>query len=1498
MGLSIQEAKRAVIDFCSEYPAAYQVQYKLRETQEEVFNEKAKIEDVGKIYGAYFPSRGIAGFAVANFRDKKDFEGTLKHEILGHFGINTCTGKEKHALLKSIVASKNELGINKLWGDITRDYPEHNDLLKAEEAFAFTCEKVKAVDSRQASRGEAIFDRCQAGVTTFDIQGLEDLTQYLAGQLKSRDRVLKIRPETDYQQFKKEEKIVKKKPFHETVAEKLIEEIKAGTAPWQRPWEPGYEQHGIPHNPTSGKRYRGINAIHLMCQGRKDSRWLTYNQGQKIGAQVRRGEKGTQVQYWKFNEEQVQRDENGNVVKDDKGKPKKIIVQLERPKLFTATVFNAEQLDGMPPLEDKKPVSWDVNQRAENILNASKATILNDQNDSAFYRLSSDSIHLPPKEQFSSPEKYYATALHELGHWSGHSERLDRDMQNPFGSKGYAKEELRAEISSMLLGSELGVGHDPSQHAAYVGSWVKVLEEDPMEIFRAAADAEKISGFILGLENIQEQEMQNDRKQEYNSIALDYLKANYSLNSLDEDHLKALEKSASEGDAPIVGAMKLSEEFSLKLNDDGFIHSVATNFPAHEGELKATSELRLSFQGAIEDSKAFKYSFDSSRSDLRHIVALDLTNNTSEVIQTFDKSNNEVAADPDAFIKDVLSLSNEVKRALRLNETIDQYTQIFEVDIATPLADESVSFSHFEAFVGGDTLEESLRSHGLATLGDVTGNDPYKLYDNAFVNLSPVFGIPEDYDESDSAYFERKGLAQHLSLQAEKVLGVDWNDLRRGVALMDAEQLAQEQEGEVRGNPEAKSLQQLRHELDLADQAVQEITSKPESSSPSDAIAAFEAQGIARKALMDAEQLAQEQESEVRDNPDATDAEKVAAKEERKSAEMAALLADKEAQEYAREMMQKEVDYLTEQRDLAVQTTQKLMSSPENSTPSEVIAAVEAQGVAERALFLAEQQLNPDSVSGVEINIPSEASADDLVNAALSHVSDQNKAVSKEKIFIDVPYKEKDAAKELGAKWDRAERSWFIPPGLDSSPFQKWQNQEQANSGQEKASNPPAQQPAEQEVKKTYLAVPFKDKDQAKKAGAKWDKGAKSWYADSSANMDVLKKWLPENTITEQTPSLTPREEFAQALTSMGCVVTGDHPIMDGKKHRIATNDDKSGQKTGFYVGYLDGHPAGYIKDNRTGDEMRWKSKGYALSSEDKAKLAAEAANKKEARELERSKEQQATSERLYKQLERLEPVEKLTPYLNTKGLSAHAGVFTDKENKTTFIPAHDKDGKIWTMQYINEDGTKRFAKDSRKEGCYHVVGGEDALSKAPAIFVGEGYATAATIAEVMECATVAAFDSGNLEVVAKELKEKYPDKPFVIIGDDDAHLVMTQGKNVGREKAEAAAEAISASAVFPTFTERERGWPAGVAKVTPESYRNKEISSEQKSALSRIKRFSDFNDMGEIGELGRAGIKRQLSAVLSLNEKRKLENKEEISLAQEQKQQQSESKSRSRRVG
>jgi antirestriction protein ArdC/phage/plasmid primase-like uncharacterized protein len=291
-----------------------------------------------------------------------------------------------------------------------------------------------------------------------------------------------------------------KRPFHEVVAEQLIEQIKAGAAPWQKSWSADGLLGLMPMNPTTGARYRGINSIFLMSQGRSDPRWVTFKQAQANEWQVRKGEKGTQIQYWKFEDSRVRRDALGNPVRGADGRELVDTVKLEMPRVFFATVFNAEQIEGIPALNlSARTLAWDPLEQAERIIVASGAKITHVAQDSAFYSMHTDSIQMPLREQFKSAEDYYIVLLHELGHWTGHSARLARDMDHSFGSQGYAREELRAEIASMLIGAEVGIAHDPSRHAGYIESWQKAISQDPMEIFRAAADAQKILTFITDL---------------------------------------------------------------------------------------------------------------------------------------------------------------------------------------------------------------------------------------------------------------------------------------------------------------------------------------------------------------------------------------------------------------------------------------------------------------------------------------------------------------------------------------------------------------------------------------------------------------------------------------------------------------------------------------------------------------------------------------------------------------------------------------------------------------------------------------------------------------------------------------------------------------------------------------------------------------------------------------------------------------------------------------
>jgi len=293
-----------------------------------------------------------------------------------------------------------------------------------------------------------------------------------------------------------------KPSFHEEFAARIIEDLKRGVAPWQRPWLPGESRS--PMNPVSGTVYSGINRVMLARRGFEDPRWMTLRQANSLDCRVRKGERSQFVVYWQFSKDEPAMDEDGRPLLDGEGNPLLRKVELARPIVRFSSVFHASQLEGDLPALDlsKLGPTWDPNAKAEAILQASGAVIKHNQRNRDFYSPLSDEISLPPRENFPVADGYYSTALHELGHWSGHASRLNREF-GPFGSEPYAREELRAEIASWMLAQDVGIGYDPGQHLAYVNSWIAALEQDAFEIVRACRDAEKIKQYVLGLEQRQ-----------------------------------------------------------------------------------------------------------------------------------------------------------------------------------------------------------------------------------------------------------------------------------------------------------------------------------------------------------------------------------------------------------------------------------------------------------------------------------------------------------------------------------------------------------------------------------------------------------------------------------------------------------------------------------------------------------------------------------------------------------------------------------------------------------------------------------------------------------------------------------------------------------------------------------------------------------------------------------------------------------------------------------
>lgn len=272
-------------------------------------------------------------------------------------------------------------------------------------------------------------------------------------------------------------------------AEDIIAMLEAGTTPWQREWSLNEALAQPYHNLLSKAEYKGANVVRLFLtsqsRGYTDPRWMTYKQAQEKGMQVRKGEKGTAISFFKHYQGEQENAEGENEV-------------VTRFAKRTYTVFNAAQIDGVEPLPEPETFEWDALAIGEKILAGSHAKISHDGGNRAFYRLNTDSIHLPERSLFHDAGGFYATAIHELAHWTGHESRLNR-KHGMFGDADYAREELRAEIASWMIAVATGLPFNPDNHAAYVKGWIKAIKNDYREIFRACADAERIKEFILDL---------------------------------------------------------------------------------------------------------------------------------------------------------------------------------------------------------------------------------------------------------------------------------------------------------------------------------------------------------------------------------------------------------------------------------------------------------------------------------------------------------------------------------------------------------------------------------------------------------------------------------------------------------------------------------------------------------------------------------------------------------------------------------------------------------------------------------------------------------------------------------------------------------------------------------------------------------------------------------------------------------------------------------------
>ena len=282
--------------------------------------------------------------------------------------------------------------------------------------------------------------------------------------------------------------------YHE-ITDRIIAELEAGRVPWVQPWGTAAAKAplAMPKNASTNRQYSGVNVLILwgaaIERGFTGQGWLTFRQALSLGSHVRKGERGTTVVYA---DRFVPNDEKRRAA--ETGEDAQAIPFLKR-----FTVFNIDQCEELPDeiATAAPPPSADLIEPTVEALIKASGISFRIGGDRAFYAPTKDLVQVPPPQAYFEPINWHRTALHELGHATGHSSRLNRDQSGSYGTKRYAFEELVAELSAAFSCASLGIV-PTVRHADYIGSWLEVLREDNRAIVRAASQASKAADYLLG----------------------------------------------------------------------------------------------------------------------------------------------------------------------------------------------------------------------------------------------------------------------------------------------------------------------------------------------------------------------------------------------------------------------------------------------------------------------------------------------------------------------------------------------------------------------------------------------------------------------------------------------------------------------------------------------------------------------------------------------------------------------------------------------------------------------------------------------------------------------------------------------------------------------------------------------------------------------------------------------------------------------------------------
>lgn len=327
---------------------------------------------------------------------------------------------------------------------------------------------------------------------------------------------------------------------------------------------------------------------------------------------------------------------------------------------------------------------------------------------------------------------------------------------------------------------------------------------------------------------------------------------------------------------------------------------------------------------------------------------------------------------------------------------------------------------------------------------------------------------------------------------------------------------------------------------------------------------------------------------------------------------------------------------------------------------------------------------------------------------------------------------------------------------------------------------------------RTYLYVPYKEKEEAKQLGALWDNNKKKFYIPAYLDKNIFEKWSTQRDLKHSINQNEAIGQFKAALEAQGFII--DMPIMNGKIQRCKISGDKGNEKSGAYIGFLDEYPAGFIQNHKTGFKENWK---FQFDKNNQIYRSTQSKNidnnllkqKQAEREAQLVLLQKKTALKLEKEWMESKIASKEHKYLISKGLKTTYDLKTDKFNNL-LIPLKDENGKLWSLQRISENGDKiigviktkeekekNIEYSARKKGCFYT---QTPLENQKEFLICEGFATAMTIQNIIQKPTIMAIDAGNLINICDRLLKKYPNKKITIFADNDLKKELQNKSNTG----------------------------------------------------------------------------------------------------------------------